>query len=770
MNNELKINFDESLYNKLENINQSIISVKESLSSINSITLDEFVSSISKIVEQMESMNKVSSETNNAQLIMNTSISSFTAVITILNAATKLAEISLKNFSSVMIGLPYIGVIAGISAVIGIIAGLVSSMDTQVNKHKETMEAINAEVLARNDLRAKQEEQLNANLSEVSNVGNLNNELKNLINANGEVKAGYEDRAAFIVSVLNKALGEQISIENGVVVGYDNANNAIDNKIAKLRAEAVLEAQLPAYKEALINATNAQVEADKLEAEYLDLNSKKKAKEAELQAKYGDDWYKQALGKNDLMLTEWANLSQDTKNKEEEFKKQDEITKGYYDDIASYETNAALLESGNAENYAKIQMDSAVAKATSVAEKQAALENEIEAETNHIEYLKELKANEMDEAKQKELQNQIEAEQLKLDNNQKELDGINEQHQRIVEAKQINNAQDLEILGGYIGEKQGKLTEMYATDEAKWTEEQKKEAESLKNSITDSLNTYSQYATDKVSKAVELSSKINENSTQEEIDAAASARREAEESLKVLGNNAIDKLNILEDLKNKRANGDKSITDSMIKEAERQAVEAETGYAKVAKSVSSSWESLPEESRTTFENVMKPMMEEMEKKEPSLFEKASGIARGILGNLKKAFDINSPSKKVKAIFHSVMEGAEIGLDDKTPKLLDQTEEIATNVIRKFSSINDQDVTGMMQKMKSAVMQEQHQMASVVDASIRHEVSMPNKILVELPEVKGIIRGNIENHILMDGRETAIQLTPFISEELAFSGM
>lgn len=770
MNDELKINFDESLLSKLESINKSIISINNAINSINNLSLDNLISSFSKSVEQMQDMNTVSTNLNSAQIILTTTTSAFTTAITMMNATTKLAELSLTGFSTVLTGLPYLGVIVGISAVIGIIAGLVSSMDTQVNKHKETMEAINAEVSARNDLRAKQEEQLKGNLAEVGNVANLNNELKTLIDTNGVVKAGYEDRASFIVSVLNKALGEQISIENGVVIGYDNANNAIDNKIAKLRAEAVLEAQLPAYKEALINATNAQIEADKLEAEYIDLNTKKKAKEAELQAKYGDDWFEEALKKNDLMLTEWSNLSQDTKNKEEAYNTQNELAKGYYDDIASYETNAALLESGNAENYAKIQMDSAVAKATSVAEKQLALEAEIEAETNHIEYLKELKANEMDEDKQRELQNQIDAAQLKLDNDQKELDGINEQHQRIVEAKQLNNAQDLEILGGYIAEKQSKLTEMYATDEAKWTDEQRKEAESLKNSITDSLNTYSQYATDKVSKAVELSSKINENSTQEEIDAAASASREAEETLKILGNNAIDKLNILNDLKSKRANGDKSVTDAMIAEAERQAMEAETGYTKVADKVSSSWEDLPQESRDTFENVMKPMIEEMEKKEPSLFSKAEGIAGGILGRLKKSFDINSPSKKVKAIFHSVMEGAEIGLDDKTPALLDQTETLATNVVRKFNDMVNVDVSGMMMKMKSAILQEQHQMAHVIDASIRHEVSMPNKLQVELPEVKGTIRGNIENHIMMDGRETAIQLTPFISEELAFSGL
>lgn len=44
------------------------------------------------------------------------------------------------------------------------------------------------------------------------------------------------------------------------------------------------------------------------------------------------------------------------------------------------------------------------------------------------------------------------------------------------------------------------------------------------------------------------------------------------------------------------------------------------------------------------------MLDEMKNAEPGLFEKAAGIAGGILNRLKSAFDIHSPSRKPERYF------------------------------------------------------------------------------------------------------------------------
>lgn len=446
MENTINVNIDTS---QLEEalINASII-IKESFDSINESFI-EFASSGSSMSDTVSIISNVLTTLMGTIALFQTCNLSMSTVI----ASSTAAFISLAG--------PIIAATLAITAITGVVGFLINSMDEENAKHEEAMSVINQEIEARNNLRSKQQEQLDTNLSEITNVQALNAELSTLVDANGQIKAGYEERAAFIVGVLNKALGEQISIENNVLTGYNNSAESIENKIAKMKAEAILEAQLPAYKKALLEATDAQIKADKLEMDISDLKTQKKAKEAELQKKYGDDWIIEAARRGDGLLNEWANLGIDTKKKEEEYKKQDEIVKGYYDDIANYETNAALIASGNAENYAKVQMDSVTAKADSIEEKKAKLQEEIDAETEQLEYLRSLRASETDAEKQRQLDAQIEALDKKTLDDQTEVENLTAKINKITELKQLDNAQELELLGGFINEKQAKLAEMY---------------------------------------------------------------------------------------------------------------------------------------------------------------------------------------------------------------------------------------------------------------------------------------------------------------------
>ena len=89
---------------------------------------------------------------------------------------------------------------------------------------------------------------------------------------------------------------------------------------------------------------------------------------------------------------------------------------------------------------------------------------------------------------------------------------------------------------------------------------------------------------------------------------------------------------------------------------------------KMVDTILDSYEDMPKETKEAMKNAMEPMLTEMEKKEPSLYAKASGIADGILGRLKKSFDIHSPSKKTKQIFKFVMLGGEEGLEAEEQSL------------------------------------------------------------------------------------------------------
>ncbi len=177
-----------------------------------------------------------------------------------------------------------------------------------------------------------------------------------------------------------------------------------------------------------------------------------------------------------------------------------------------------------------------------------------------------------------------------------------------------------------------------------------------------------------------------------------------------------------------------------------------------------SFDKLPQESRDTMKDALSPMLDEMNKKEPVLFAKATSIANGILGNLRKAFDINSPSRKVRKIFRSVMEGAEKGLEDDTPKLLGQATSISNEFLDRLRSI---DATALMDKARAAVYSNQMAVAGAAARSTQTFTETRIIDMSSIPEKES--PKYVETTINIDGREFAKATTPYISKRLAWEG-
>ena len=108
----------------------------------------------------------------------------------------------------------------------------------------------------------------------------LLDELGQIVESNGQVKAGYEDRVSYILNELNSAYGTEYKLVDGqitkngeLVTTYDEIKDAIDRKIQMSKAEAAEEATHDIYLEAykkraemylnLENATNTQKEAQR---------------------------------------------------------------------------------------------------------------------------------------------------------------------------------------------------------------------------------------------------------------------------------------------------------------------------------------------------------------------------------------------------------------------------------------------------------------------------------------------------------------------------
>lgn len=124
---------------------------------------------------------------------------------------------------------------------------------------------------------------------------------------------------------------------------------------------------------------------------------------------------------------------------------------------------------------------------------------------------------------------------------------------------------------------------------------------------------------------------------------------------------------------------------AMVAQTEMYGGEIDDETKEIVDSILESYDSMPDETKEAMKNAMEPMLTEMKNQEPSLFAQASTIADGILGRLKKAFDIHSPSRETRSIFKNVMKGAELGLNDEKKSLYKEMDSISNDLLNKFKN-------------------------------------------------------------------------------------
>lgn len=126
---------------------------------------------------------------------------------------------------------------------------------------------------------------------------------------------------------------------------------------------------------------------------------------------------------------------------------------------------------------------------------------------------------------------------------------------------------------------------------------------------------------------------------------------------------------------------------AMLSNTEVYGGEIDDESRKMVNSMLQSYDSMPKKTRESMKNAMTPMLDEMQKKEPSLFAKASGIATGILTRLNKAFDIHSPSRKTRKIMRYAMQPMEEEMEEGKKELFHQADEIGKGINDRLSIID-----------------------------------------------------------------------------------
>ena len=153
------------------------------------------------------------------------------------------------------------------------LAGLAATtlvLSTRQTEEEKRIEALNNKIKeqtsARKELYNERQKEVESSLREIDNVENLINELNMLVDSNGKVKDGYEERVNFILNEFNSAMGTEYSLVDGVIQKYNELNDTLELVLAKKRAEVILGSQEQDYKDAKENIdeyTKSLTEAEK---------------------------------------------------------------------------------------------------------------------------------------------------------------------------------------------------------------------------------------------------------------------------------------------------------------------------------------------------------------------------------------------------------------------------------------------------------------------------------------------------------------------------
>lgn len=147
---------------------------------------------------------------------------------------------------------------------------------------EELVNSINDEYGAMQGMVDERDRNVNSIATEWDYIKELKDEYKSLVDSNGNVKEGYEDRVNFIKGQLSEALGLEMDEIDQLIEKNTKLGDGIDKLIQKKQAEATLSAYSQSYADAKANEKQYVEDVVNAQAEYLTAADKTKAAEDEL--------------------------------------------------------------------------------------------------------------------------------------------------------------------------------------------------------------------------------------------------------------------------------------------------------------------------------------------------------------------------------------------------------------------------------------------------------------------------------------------------------
>lgn len=293
----------------------------------------------------------------------------YNAAVSVINAV-RLAQEALNTAMTLSPVGVAVGAIAGLTVGLGayMVAtqnaaeaeyGLSEAQEKTIEKAQQLNDQYNKTNDARNESMAGIE-------AEYGHLTELKDELDTLIDTNGQVKQGYEDRANFIVGKLSSALGMEKDQIWEIIDANGSLGDSIDQIIEKKKAEAILNANQDAYTEAIKKQGEAlQNYQDCLET--VNAAQEKYSKAQELYNSVMDNYYEMLktspeaangylVANNDIIAgCEEAKKAYETAK--DALADSEEAYVGYNATIQNYEGLSSAIISGDSEKIASAMRD-----------------------------------------------------------------------------------------------------------------------------------------------------------------------------------------------------------------------------------------------------------------------------------------------------------------------------------------------------------------------------------------------------------------------------
>ncbi len=247
-------------------------------------------------------------------------------------------------------------------AIIGGAVGAVSTLIAALQGYNDEMEISKQKIDEYNENLKEQfaeiEESYNGMNFSADVHQALFDELDALVDANGKVKEGYEDRAQFIITTLNDSYDLEIEMIDGVIQEYDKQKQAIQEVINKKKEEIATNMAAEKYEVALKEQTNAYYNMVDAQNKYNEKHDELIAKEKELREEWDSNYmvrrrYNDSFDEFLEAMMDYNRPYSDLVWWEEELRKSlEESEQSYYDTqeaIMTYEGIVTASANNNAE-------------------------------------------------------------------------------------------------------------------------------------------------------------------------------------------------------------------------------------------------------------------------------------------------------------------------------------------------------------------------------------------------------------------------------------